>query len=231
MKSNWRAAVIILTVLIMLVGAAGWYLAIVRASELATARDTLQADEARTAALGHDKDILQQQVNGLQAQVATARQSAGQAQAALATAKGSVDDMATLRTLLAAANTRADAADTQLRALRQVPPKPEQGKAANTLAATPTFDLPAAASAHAYLTAARQAIAAGNTTRARAALGRAEVRSLNAGQLGDPPTAKERARSHQIQNAIDMLDAGRTSSARRLIETLLDEPSQAPASE
>lgn len=228
MKSNWRAAVVILTVLLVLVGGAGWYLAIVRGSELRAVRDTLQADDSRTAALGHDKDALKQQVSGLQVQLATARQSADQAQAALAAAKGSADDMATLRTQLAAANTRADVANTRLRTLQQAPPKPGLVRTPHTLAAAPTFDLPASANAHAYLAAARQAIAAGNMTRARAALGRAEVRSLNAAQLGDPPTAEQRARSHQIQHAIDMLDAGRTSSVRHLIDMLLIGPDQAP---
>lgn len=229
MKSNWRAAIISLAVLLVLVGAAGWYLAVVRASELAAARNIRQADDMRMASLGNDKDALQQKVDGLQAQLATARQSADQAQAALAIARSNAEDAAALHTQLADANARAAAATTQLQALRQKQPTRESMKAPQSHAAAPMFDLPASAGAHAYLAAAQQAMEAGNLAKARAALGRAEVRSLNAAQLGRPPTAEERERSRKIQNAIDLLDAGRKASAREVIKTLLAGMDQASA--
>lgn len=228
MKSNWRAAIISLAVVLVLVGAAGWYLAIVRAAELKVAGNTLQADDARAASLDHDKDALQQTVSGLQAQLATAQESVRQTQAALATAKAGADDATALKTQLADANARAAAADAHLHALEQKQVRQASDKGPRPRGAASSLNLPVSASAHAYLVAAKQAIGSGNLAQARAALGRAEVRSLNAAQLNNPPTAGARERSHQIQQAIDLLDAGKKASASRLIDTLLADPDQAP---
>lgn len=226
MKSNWRAAIISMAVVLVLVGAAGWYLAIVRASALETARNTLRADDARAASLGQDRDALQQQVTGLKAQLSTAQESVGQAQAALAAAKSAAEDTATLKTQLAEANARAAAAATQLQTLQQQTTR--KAAKAPPRGGAPMFDLPASASVHDYLVVSQQAIEAGNLAKARAALGRAEVRSLNAAQLGNPPTEEERERSHRIQRSIDMLNAGKRASASHVIETLLAGTDQAP---
>lgn len=228
MKSNWRAAIIALVVVLVLVGGAGWYLAIMRASELAVARNTLQTDDASVASIGHDKEALQQTVNNLQAQLATAQRSADQAQAALATAKGEAEDEATLRTQLADANARAAATAAQLQALKHKQATKTSTKEIPSRVAPVTFDLPRSASTHQYLVAAKQAIGSGNLAKARAALGRAEVRSLNTAQLNGPPSSEQQERSHTIQQAIDMLDAGKKASALDTITTLLAESAQPP---
>lgn len=225
MRDTARQALVVITVLLALAALVGWWFAIARAGQLETARSSLDAAQGRAQGLQQQTTSLQQQLTTAEAARDSAKREASEAQRALDEARRSNTGSAELEKRLAAANARADAAETSLKQAREESRAKSESPHADARRSPsddlPLPGLPSGSSPRDYLVAAQQAIKSGRVDLARAALGRAEVRTLNAAHSGAPPTPEEHRRIAAIDHAIALLKRNERSAALKAVDGIL----------
>ena len=235
------AALVVLAA-VAVVAMLGWDTAIHRADQQTTRAAALQAAadqvaglQQRVAALQQDLADVRGHEQNLQAQLAETKAALTQAQGRAAAAAAAEERAAVAEKAASdAERTRADlqgelnaARSAIARTAERSPPQ----SASNLSAATAQSDvapelplpgLPPGATPRDYLVAAQQAVRAGSTGRAQAALERAETRMLNEASLTrDPAHPASHPGIAEVEHALDQLGNGDTEGVLRTIDGLL----------
>jgi len=221
----------------------GWDTAIHRADQQTTRAAALQAAADKTTGLQQKVETLQQDLTDVQGHERTLQAQLAETKAALTQAQRKAAETAVVEERAAAAEKAASDAERvraelqgELNAARSATARtaersPSPQPASNISAATaqpdvapelPLPGLPPGATPRDYLVAAQQAVHAGSTGRAQAALERAETRMLNEASLArDPAHPASHPGVVEVEHALDQLGNGDTEGVLRTIDGLL----------
>lgn len=248
-RTSWRwARWILLTALVIAVGVAtvamlGWSSAIGRADQASAQAFAVRSQADQAAVLQQRLTTLQESLDESRTHERAIADQLAQTKSTLAQAAGSADELAAARQAVATARqTTADAEQARDAAQQRIaaldarlrttgPAVVPVQQASNILAANappviapelPLPGLPAGARPRDYLVAAQQAIRAGQSGRAQAALERAETRLLNEAELTDKPGKPAKHPGVvEIERALDQLGRRNDKAAIQIVDRLL----------